>query len=60
MVPQDVNEGERFTIEELGYAETKLNPGRAPGHEEIPAEVVKPTIFKHPEHFLATMNLCLK
>lgn len=48
-----------FTKEELITAVSKLKPGKAPGPDGIPSEVIKEIAYKCPELLLKTFNKCL-
>lgn len=49
-----------FTEEELTLAASKLQNGKAPGPDGIPAEVIKEIATKRPELLLKMYNTCLR
>ena len=48
-----------FSIEELQLAAKRLHPGKAPGPDHIPNEVLREIVETWPELFLETFNRCL-
>jgi Reverse transcriptase (RNA-dependent DNA polymerase)/Endonuclease-reverse transcriptase len=56
----DLEPDELFTQAELAQAVKRLKPGKAPGMDGVPNEVLKVLATKYPQIVLETFNACLR